>query len=162
MLSLKKIREKAGETEWLEGQRLLKAGQVRMLQRTRLKAEYMVAGDPYHTVTIGANDSLLSDGLKVINRYTVAAVLFAARDGTLRAMALRQRSAASDVLFDAAAAALPLAENLKLEPTLTLSREGLSLSLRTGESRLYVVRHIPDFLEAVRRQKSVSFGKGFT
>lgn len=162
MLSLKKIREKAGETEWLEGQRLLKAGQVRMLQRTRLKAEYMVAGDPYHTVTIGANDSLLSDGLKVINRYTVAAVLFAARDGTLRAMALRQRSAASDVLFDAAAAALPLAENLKLEPTLTLSREGLSLSLRTGENRLYVVRHIPDFLEAVRRQKSVSFGKGFT
>lgn len=162
MLSLKKIRERVGEQEWQEGARLVSEGRVRMLQRTRMKAEYMVSGEPYHTVTIFFNDSLLTDGVRLINRYTVAALLFAAKDGTLRAMAVRQRGAASGVLFDAVAAALPPAENLRLEPTLKCSAQGLSLGLRTGESRLYVVRNIPEFLLAIRQNKSLSFGKGFT
>ena len=38
----------------------------------------------------------------------------------------------------------------------------MQIGLRIGQERLYVIRSIPDFLEAMRNGETVSFGKGFT
>ena len=51
-----------------------------------------------------------------------------------------------DPLFLMAADLLPETDRLELEPTLFPTREGLSIGLRVGVDRLYVVRHIPHFL----------------
>jgi len=160
-LTLEQIKLLAGREEWVKGKHLAKTGQVRELYRNKLKAEYMIVGNPYHTVSLTAGDVILTDGSHAVNRYTVAALIAASKTGVLRAMALRQRGQASGVLFDAVASVLPRAETLQLEVTLALGRE-VHLALRTGETRLYVVRNIPEFLGGVRRGDTISFGKNFT
>ncbi len=160
-MTLEQIKLAAGHEEWTKGKYLVKTGQVSELYRNRLKAEYMISGDPYHTVSITAGDVILTDGTKTVNRYTVAALITASKSGVLRGMALRQRVQASGVLFDAVTSALPRAETLELEVTLSLGR-AVYLDLRTGEGRLYVVRNIPEFLGGVRRGDTISFGKSFT
>ena len=51
---------------------------------------------------------------------------------------------------------------MRLEITLTHSREGLSMSLRVGQERLYVVRQVLRFLREWHAEKAMSFSKKFT
>ncbi len=65
-------------------------------------------------------------------------------------------------LFAAMEGALPETGDVHLEPTLFVSPGALRIGLRAGEDRLYVVRHIPHFLQAFSAGEPVTFGKGFT
>jgi len=74
---------------------------------------------------------------------------------------LLKRGTGEDPLFSLSSALLPETDDLRLEPTLFLTREGLAIGLRVGAERLYVVRHIPHFLRDLRQGAPISFGKGF-
>jgi len=160
-LTLADIKQKAGNKEWNYGKRLYAQGRVRRLRSSRLRAEYLIDDGMEHTVVIIVSGIIMTDGEKHFNRYTVAALIEASRDGTLRAMLFRNRSISSDDLFDATTLPLPQADNLKLEITISVDNP-LSIGLRAGEDKLYVVKNIAEFITNVKERKPLKFGRHFT
>ena len=71
---------------------------------------------------------------------------------------------AGERLMAAVLGSYPTETNLRMEVTLVLpSREmqDLRLGLRIGEDRLYVVKNIPEMINAMDTETPISFGKGF-
>ena len=85
-----------------------------------------------------------------------------------RDMALRRQQAleAGKRLYAAVESGLPAEPGLRLEVRAELpgadARDAMTLSLRVGEHRLYVVRSVREFLETRRAGGRLDFGKGFT
>lgn len=159
---LEKLQKKIGPEEWQAAAELVARGAVRQLYSNARKTEYMVEGDPYHLVSMPVRGAVLTDGGTAVNRYTAAAMMAAEKDGTLARYAESDRERAAGALMGAVGSALPVAETLKLETTLFIFAKKMGLELRTGEDRLYVVRDIPAFLDAVAAGKTTAFGRSFT
>ena len=70
-------------------------------------------------------------------------------DAVLRMVDRIRREQAIPALFDAVAQMLPESGNIRMLPVLFLAKDGLRIGLKIGEERLYVVRHIPHFLQAI-------------
>ena len=71
---------------------------------------------------------------------------------------------AGESLMTAVFGSYPTDANVRMEVTLVLpSRESqdLRLGLRIGEDRLYVVKNIPELINAMETGTPISFGKGF-
>ena len=75
---------------------------------------------------------------------------------------LLKTSAIGEGLLSFTSAFLPLIDDVVMLVTLMLNDEGVSIVLRVGEERLYVVRHIPHFIQDIKLQKIIPFGKGFS
>ena len=71
------------------------------------------------------------------------------------------KKATCDPLLEMAGVLLPETDKLRLEPTLFLTKEGLSIGLRIGVDRMYVVRNIPHFIKSLSSGEITEFGKGF-
>ena len=73
----------------------------------------------------------------------------------------------SEYTLNAMESALPEDGTLRMEITLICEtgkpreKPRLKIGLRVGEERLYVVRSIPQLIEAVDSRTSIEFGKGF-
>ena len=96
--------------------------------------------------------------------HAAAAKLRAEEDGAMAEMNRRRAVSAGPGLMRAVQVTLPQDGTLKLQVTVCLDRDEngcASVSLRTGEDRLYVVRSVPQLLEAVALGQPVTFGKGF-
>lgn len=160
MLSEEFLREQAGEEEFSNGQSIFHRALVREARRSKDEMIYQVSGDEKHLVRVMAG-SLQCDCGKTYCRHSIAAALTALEGGILQDMAKRRAQAAVPALFDAVSAMLPESDGILLSPILFLTREGLRIGMRIGEERLYVVRHIPHFLQCREDGTPLPFGKGF-
>lgn len=161
-MNLLKLREKLGAEEFDAARALYRRGAVRELQRTADFLSYSVAGvnQPVKIYSTGKLECPCERS--PLCRHAAAALIDASESGALRAMQeLRARSRAGSLLA-AMEGALPESVTVRLEPEIRMTGLHMQIGLRIGQDRLYVVRSIPDFLDALATGQSLSFGKGFT
>ena len=160
----------AGSQEYEAGSLLYHRGGVRPLTQEDASLRYVVAGTPRREVILRADGpaqcSCEAHQAQGACRHVVAATLMAQETGALAELRRRRAVTGAPVLWNAMESALPEAGTLRMEITLLyeardlLSPE-LRIGVRAGEDRLYVVRSLPQFLEAIAAKTPLSFGKGF-
>ena len=154
------LREKAGEAIFAQGQDIFRRTLVRELKRTKDEIDYMVSGEERYMVQLSAQSVRCECGRHPCP-HEVAAVLAALESGAMQELEKRRAQQAVPALFEAVSGMLPESDRIMLAPSLFLGREGLRIGLKIGEDRLYVVRHIPHFLECRESGEPLPFGKGF-
>ena len=154
------LREKAGDEEFEQGKALFHRALVRETRRSREECAYIVSGAETHLVRVTAGGAHCDCGGRLC-RHGVAAVLAARDSGALAEMERFRAQQAVPALFEAVSGMLPESDGILLAPVLFLTREGLRIGLKIGEERLYVVRHIPHFLQCREDGTNLPFGKGF-
>ncbi|MBR6028723.1 MAG: DEAD/DEAH box helicase [Clostridia bacterium] len=158
------IRQQAGDS-YEAGERLFQAGQVREKQRTDTRCVYAVGPEGVEVAVergaplpcgCGGNPGGLC-------AHQAAACLAALSAGQMEIQRRRRAMADAPGLLALPDAATPVEGSLHIQPTLRLSASGeASLSLKAGEERLYAVRSLPQFLDALRGAEPLRFGKHFT
>ena len=154
MVSMEKLREGMADSEWRAAQQLFNAGQLRQLRQVPGLVEYMVTREPYPLVKLRSSQPSTCDCGEENCRHLAAAMMAAERSGLLKPLNNHREKQASAAFLEAVESLLPESPSLKLEPSLFVEPKGLSFSLRVGESRLYVVRHLPRFLKAIAEGES--------
>ena len=160
MLTEEMLRETAGEAIFAQGRILFHRALVREARRIKDEVYYLVSGDEKHAVTVTAG-GYACDCKKNPCPHGVAAVLTALETGAMQELEKRRAQQAVPALFEAVASMLPETDGIRLAPVLFLTKEGLHIGLKMGEDRLYVVRHIPHFLQCREKGEVMPFGKGF-
>lgn len=160
MLTEETLREMAGEEAFARGRVLFHRALVREARRIKDEIIYLVSGEDKQSVTLSAGSVRCGCGGGFC-AHCVAAALTAMESGALAELEKRRAQQAVPALFEAVAGALPELDGVRLAPSLFLTREGLRIGLKIGEDRLYVVRHIPHFLDCREKGEPLSFGKGF-
>ncbi|NLD51689.1 MAG: hypothetical protein GX650_02225, partial [Clostridiales bacterium] len=162
MISLKGLQRAATAAEWQAGLRLAAKGQPREVRVSPGLAEYSLSEPPYALVRLQAEGASHCDCGQPYCRHLVAAMLSAEKAGTLRQLQAHSQQAASHAFAQAVESLLPEAPTLQIEPSLFIEDGQLSVSLRAGEGRLYVVRHLPRFLQALDQQQPYELTNGMT
>ncbi len=165
-----RLRQLAGEDEFGAGSLLYQRGGVRPLSSGSESLRFIVAGTPRREVTLKADAPALCTCEAYERtgacRHVVAATLMARETGAWKDIEKRKAALGGPLLLKAMEGALPEAGTVRMEITLMLERDSggqpsLRVGIRVGEDRLYVVRHLPQFLDAIDQQTSLPFGKGF-
>lgn len=165
--SLERLKTLAGEEEYKAGEMIEERGGVRLCEQSATLLRYAVTDGSRQDIVFSANASAECHCAAYLEkgacRHLVAATLAAKRSGALEEQLRRKAATAGPLLMNAMESALPQDGTLKMEITLFYEspRSGLKIGLRVGEERLYVVRSIPQMLEAMARKMTVEFGKGF-
>ena len=164
MLTEEMLREQAGEEIFAQGSAIFHRALVREARRIRDEQKdeviYIVSDGERHLVSVSAGQIRCDCGGYPC-AHGVAAALTALESGVVQDMEKHRAQLAAPALFEAVSAMLPETDGIRLTPALFLTREGLRIGLKIGEDRLYVVRHIPRFLECREKNETLSFGKGF-
>ena len=171
MLSPYRLRILAGEEEYKAGELLVERGGVRLSEQSAEQIKYTVAGEIRREITFSAA-APAQCGCDICRekgacRHLVAATLTARESGALDELFRRKAMAAAPLLMNAMESALPEDGTLRMEITLFYEpprlkqKPRLRIGLRVGEERLYVVRSIPQMIEAVTEGTPMEFGKGF-
>ncbi len=165
-----RLRQLTGEDEFGAGSLLYQRGGVRPISSGSESLRYLVAGTPRREVTLKADapaqctcDMYERTGAC---RHVVAATLMARETGAWKDIEKKKALLGGPMLLKAMEGALPEAGTVRMEITLMLERDAagqpaLRAGIRVGEDRLYVVRNLPQFLDAIDTQTSLPFGKGF-
>ena len=159
----------AGEEEYAAGRELEESGSIKAAEQDGTKIRYTVAGKPPRNVTLDRDleircecDTFLSRGCC---RHAVAAWLEAERAGVPESMLKHSAPRRAEELTGMILREMPAEANIRLEATLVLpdgnGREA-RIGLRTGDSKLYVVKDPQAFLEAMDRGTPMTFGRDFT
>ncbi len=165
-----KLKQLAGEDEYNAGTLLYQRGGVRPISSGLESLRFLVAGTPRREVVLKADApaqcSCETQERLGACRHVVAATLMARESGAWKDIERRKAALGGPLLLKAMEGALPEAGSVRMEITLLLERDSLAqpalrLGIRVGEDRLYVVRNLPQFLDAIDNQTSLSFGKGF-
>lgn len=163
-----RLRNQVGDEAFAAGDMIYKRGGVRLMEQTGSLLRYLVAGSPRGEVTFSeqSQQGKCSCGESGCF-HLVAATLMAQETGTLEEMLRHKAVKAGPLLMGVLDSAIPRDGTLKMEVTLlTDSIPGekpvLRIGLRVGEERMYVVRSIPQFTEAVAKGEALDFGKGFS
>ena len=159
----------AGEEEYAAGRDLEENGAVRLAEEDRTMVRYTVAGTPPCTVTLNLDLTVqCSCGTFVREgccRHVVAAWMMADRTKQIESLMKRRAPEIAADLSDLIRRGMPAEANVGLEATLALPRrenQGLSVGLRVGEKKYYVVKDIPAFLDAWKNEETLEMGRGFT
>ena len=158
----------AGEEEYAAGRELEESGSIKAAEQDGTKIRYTVAGKPPRNVTLDRDleircecDTFLSRGCC---RHAVAAWLEAERAGVPESMLKHSAPRRAEELTGMILREMPAEANIRLEATLVLpdgnGREA-RIGLRTGDSKLYVVKDPQAFLEAMDRGTPMTFGRDF-
>lgn len=166
-----RLKSLVGDEEYAAGEALFERGGVRLMEQGASVLKYMVAGNPRQEVSFTQDDPALCACETYREhgacRHVVAATLMAQSSGALDEMFRRRAAAAAPRLMGAMESALPEDGTLRLEITLVCEsargkeRPRMRIGLRVGEERLYVVRSIPQLIDALDGRASMEFGKGF-
>lgn len=162
MISGAALEKNTSAENWREGMELARLDQLRELRQSDELIEYMVIREPYALVRLKATGESSCDCGEPNCAHLVAAFLTARHSGALQALSAQHEAVSSEAFFDAVESILPRAPSLQLEPSLFAGPEGLAISLRVGEGRLYVVRHLPRFLEALGAQERLEVAPNLT
>lgn len=171
-LNLARLKQQAGDEEYQAGEELYRRGGVREMETAAETLTYSVTDSPRREViftrTRPAICSCETWTAQGACRHTVAATILASQNGSLDSFYVRKALAAGPRLMDAMDAALPEDGTVRLEVTLATEETAgkeiprLRVGLRVGEERLYVVRSIPQFIDAMDKKENLDFGKGFS
>ena len=160
MLTEETLRDIAGEEIYTQGRAIFHRALVREVRRVKDEIIYLVSGEEKHSVTLSVGIIRCDCGQNHC-AHGVAAALTALETGAIQEMERRRAQLAVPALFEAVYSMLPETDGIRLSPALFLTRDGLRIGLRIGEDRMYVVRHIPHFLQCRESGETMSFGKGF-
>lgn len=160
------------QQEKLAGQLLFKRGGVRLLSNDGENFRFAVSDDKRREVIIGLYQRPLCS-CEIHHRlgycrHIAASENHLKQSGMYEEMKKTRAAFFGPKLFDAMENALPKSGTTRMEVTLFLDSSNdkeeapLRIGIRIGEDRLYVVRSIPLFLEAIKDLTPLTFGKGFT
>ena len=166
------LRAQAGEEEAQAGEKLYRSGAVRVLSQSAKQIRCAVSDDGRHEVLFMPSEpaqctceTWRSQGAC---RHVAAALLCAQESGALEELMRLQAAASAPKLMAAMESALPEVTSLKMEVNLMVEplrvgeKPRMKIGLRMGEERLYVVRSIPQLMEAMDSGEAIDYGKGFT
>jgi len=166
------LRTLAGEEESRMGERLFEAGRVRIVEQSAKLLRLYVTDEGRYEVTFTPDGSSRCTCAACMEagacRHVVAAMLMSHESGAMDEMLRRKAVASGPKLMAAMEKALPeegslrLAVRLIAEPVRTDEAPRLKIVLMIGEERLYVVKSIPQMLEAIDNGTPIEYGKGFT
>ena len=153
-----------------KGQQLFRRGAVRLLNNDGESVRFAVTDDKRREVIIRLEHRALCscETYKQLGTccHIAAAEAQLKQSGLYEELKKKRAALFGPRLFDAMESALPKTGNVQMEVTLFIDNAteepGMRIGLRIGEDRLYVVRSIPQFLDAMDAGEGVSFGKGFT
>ncbi len=167
-----RLRRIAGDEEYEAGELLFKGGGVRATEQSPRKLRYVVAGTPRREVVFMPDEpaqcSCEAYSETGACRHIVAATLMAQDTGALEEMLRQKAVAAAPLLMSAMDSALEEDGTLRMEITLMTEamrprqKPKVKIGIRVGEERLYVVRSIPQMIEAIDEGLPIEFGKGFS
>ncbi|MBR5345302.1 MAG: DEAD/DEAH box helicase [Clostridia bacterium] len=166
-----RLREAAGPAETEAGLLLAERGSLRVLESGRGVLRCLISDTEPREVQLTPQEAQC--GCPVFRersacRHTVAAVAMASREGLLDAMLQRNALALGETVLNALEAELPSGAELTVEPVLTLmpahsgEPSAVTVGLRVGTDRRYVVRSLPAFFRAMREGSDLPFGSSFT
>ena len=165
------LRVLAGETETRYGERLYHSGAVHIVEKSAKRLSCKVAdGEMYDVVFTDDGESRCSCPIYEeagACRHVVAAMIKCQDEGAMSDMVRRKAEAAGPKLMAAMDRALPEEGTIHMEVRLTLEpvRDQITPRIRIclliGEDRLYVVKSIPQMIDAIDTQTPVEYGKGF-
>ncbi len=176
------LRTLAGEEETRMGERLFRAGRVRITEKSAKLLRCQVVEEGRYEVSISADAAnaashrctCLTAQENGACRHIVAALMACQDEGAMDEMIRRRAAASAPKLMAAMERTLPEEGTLHMSIRLIVEpiREGdgentdqpcrLKLVLLIGEERLYVVKSIPQMLEAIETGTPIEYGKGFT
>jgi len=162
MLSAEALKQRTQPTEWAAGERLAARGLLRELRRAPGLAEYMITEEPYALVRLRADAPSECDCGQPYCRHLAAAMLAAEHSGAQRELENYHERHASEAFYEAVESIIPHAPTIQLEPSIFVEGGSIWVSLRAGEGRLYVVRNLPRFLQALRTGEAVETAPNLT
>lgn len=166
------LKEKFGEELYTEAASLCQRGGVREEMSAPGAAVYTVLTPRPQRITFHAHGEprctceAFTKGNNCI--HIAAAALAALQSGAIERLTRIRAMQAAPELMAAMDSALPEDGNVRMEVTLYASggSEGkapaLRIGLRMGDERLYMVRSIPQLIDALDNQTPMLFGKGFS
>nr|MBR4281697.1 SNF2 helicase associated domain-containing protein [Clostridia bacterium] len=171
------LRTLAGEEETRQGERLFRAGRVKITEKSARLLRCQVVEAGRYEVVIAADAVSHKCGCPICQengacRHIVAALMACQDAGAMDEMIRRRAAAAGPKLMAAMERTLPeegtirMSVRLIVEPSRPEDAAAqpcrLKLVLLIGEERLYVVKSIPQMLEAMENGTPIEYGKGFT
>ena len=171
------LRTLAGEEETRQGERLFRAGRVKITEQSARLLRCQVVQAGRYEVVIAADAASHRCVCPVCQengacRHIVAALMACQDAGAMDEMIRRRAAAAGPKLMAAMERTLPeegtirMSVRLIVEPSRPEDASAqpcrLKLVLLIGEERLYVVKSIPQMLEAMDAGTPIEYGKGFT
>lgn len=166
------LRTLAGAEETRMGERLFEAGRVRIVEQSAKLLRLYVTDVGRYEVTFTPDGSGRCTCMTWMTngacRHVVAAMLTSHEAGAMDEMLRKKAAASGPRLMAAMEKALPeegtlrMAVRLIAEPVRTNEAPRLKIGLMIGEERLYVVKSIPQMLEAIETGTPIPYGKGFT
>ena len=163
------LRRITPDEEYQAGQALYRAGGVHAMEEENGMLRYVVDGDPRRVVRVGAGAKLSGrcscDFFGNVHkpcRHLAAAMMQAISSGAIEEMRRRRARENAGRLMATVGSALPMETPLELEVTLQLiGDQPVRVSLRVGQERMYVVKSIAQFFDALEKKETMAFGKGF-
>ncbi len=164
------LRRITSEEEFIAAQAIYRAGGVRSMDEEGGFLRYVVDGNPRRVVRVGASGKLSGrcscDFFGNVHkpcRHIAAAMMLAMATGAVEEMRRRRARENAGALMDTLQSALPMETPLELEVTLRVigEHEPIRVCLRVGQERMYVVKSISQFFEALEKKETMAFGKGF-
>ena len=172
------LRTLAGEEETRMGERLFRAGRVKIVEKSAklLRCQVVEAGRYEVTISADTASHKCSCPICLENgacRHIVAALMACQDAGAMDEMIRRRAAASGPKLMAAMERTLPEEGTIRMSVRLVVDpirqEEGptdqpcrLKIVLLIGEERLYVVKSIPQMLEAIETGTPIEYGKGFT
>lgn len=163
------LRRVTPEEEYTAALALYRAGGVHAMDEENGMLRYVVDDNPRRVVRVSAGSKLSGrcscDFFGNVHRpcrHLAAAMMQAMAGGALEEARRRRARENAGRLMDTLQAALPMEAPLELEVTLRLiGSQGVRVSLRVGQERMYVVKSVAQFLQALLKKETMAFGKGF-
>lgn len=164
------LRRITPEEEYAAALSIYRAGGVHPLEEESGVLRYAVDGEPRRVVRVGSGSRLSGrcscDFFGNVHkpcRHLAAAMMMAMATGAIEEMRRRRARENAGALMATLQSALPMETPLSLEVTLRVigEREPIRVSLRVGQERMYVVKSMAQFLQALSSGECLSFGKGF-
>ena len=175
------LRTLAGEEETRTGERLFRAGRVRITEKSAKLLRCQVVEEGRYEVTISADAAnaashrctCVTSQENGACRHMIAALMACQDAGAMDEMIRRRAAASGPKLMAAMERTLPEEGTIRMSVRLIVEpirqEDGasdqpcrLKLVLLIGEERLYVVKSIPQMLEAMEAGTPIEYGKGFT
>ena len=164
------LRRVTPEEEYAAGLAIYRAGGVTAIEEEGGMLRYIVGGELRRVVRIGAGAKLSGRcscdffcNVQKPCRHLTAAMMQASASGAVEEMRRRRARENGCALMGTLQSALPGQAPVRLEVILRVigTSEPIRVALRVGQERMYVVKSIGAFLEALREKKTMPFGKGF-
>ena len=166
---LEMLRRITPQEEYTAGLALYRAGGVHAMEEENGMLRYVVDDNPRRVVRVAAGAKLSGrcscDFFGNVHRpcrHLAAAMMQAMSSGSIEEVRRKRARENAAKLMGTVTGALPMETPLEMEVTLQLiGSQPVRVALRVGQERMYVVKSMAQFLQALQSRETMAFGKGF-